>query len=66
MIPRVLQPDTLAYEDAEEKSPNTSQCPNCQGTNIVYKVEDSIDVGVGYGIPCEESYTCADCGTQIE
>lgn len=36
-------------------------CPHCKSERIKSTVVDSLDVGVGTGIPLEVQYDCEDC-----
>lgn len=42
------------------------KCACCEGVHIKETVVNSIDVGVGGGgIPCEISYRCSDCDSEV-
>lgn len=44
------------------QSGRPKRCPRCMSKIIVEGVWDSLDVGVGCGIPMEIEYLCSSCG----
>ena len=48
---------TFWYKDGHPK-----RCPKCMHRKFEEDVRDSLDVGVGVGIPMEIEYLCARCG----
>lgn len=41
------------------------RCPNCLSPDLVEEVRDSLDVGVGAGIPMEVETLCNKCKSSV-
>lgn len=42
-----------------------STCHHCGSANLKERPTQTIDVGVGPGIPCESEFTCNDCKRSV-
>jgi len=60
-----LTKDAIPMITKEEILEPVMRCCKCGSEDVKSKTEDHVDVGVGPGIPCEESYSCKNCGEPV-